>query len=107
MSAAATWVLGDRLSASGSLTLPVSLLGASGTVLVGLLSYLVLLWRRDLKRERIRFAKEMDRAVCGCTETGEVMLLDPHTGGLSRVYRCPLCPNFRVNMDEKRVTRNK
>ena len=37
-----------------------------------LVSWLVVFWRRDAKRERVRFARENGRTICPCTESGEI-----------------------------------
>ena len=100
LSAAATAVLGDRLSASGDLKLPVSLLSAAGTVLLGLLSYLVILWRRDLKRARVKFAHETGRQICPCSDTGEIMLhvmvtQEGATGSIPAI-KCPRCKDWHI-----------
>jgi ribosomal protein L32 len=51
-------------------------------------------WKKEQKRDRIRFAKEMGRKICTCTESGEITLLDKvviegmYAGS---VVRCPKC----------------
>jgi len=59
---------------------------------VWLVSWLVVYWRRDQKRERIRFAREMGRPVCGCTTEGVIPVIDPtKSDSIHKIYVCPLC----------------
>lgn len=69
----------------------------TGTVFLGLLSYLIVLWLRDLKRERVRFARETGRKICQCTETGEIMLLRTRQGegGSFDAPTCPKCGGWQ------------
>jgi hypothetical protein len=62
---------------TGEVAVPKELL-VDTAVVVGLLvlwlvSWLVVFWRRDTKRARIRFARESGRHICPCTEVGEIM----------------------------------
>jgi hypothetical protein len=53
---------------------------------------MVQLWLHNRKREQIRFAKEMGRSICHCTETGEIMLKEKEGSTLSAWwYKCPQC----------------
>jgi len=72
-------------------------------LLVGIVSYTYQLWRRDSKRARIKFAKEMGRQICGCTDTGEIMLLDTKDTTPSRVFVCPKCKAFFIDMKDLKV----
>lgn len=75
-------------------------MSAAGTILLGLVSYLAILWQRDLKRARVKFARESGRRICPCTETGEIMLHYRHTepGSDSSIpaIRCPACKNWEI-----------
>src|SRR5437870_5351474 len=92
LAAGAAAVLADRLTES-DLLLPKSVLTGAGTVLLGLLSYLVVLWRRERKRERIRFAKEMGRRICTCSEEGEVFIALPSKS--TDTHKVEVCPSCR------------
>ena len=46
-----------------------------GLSVLWLVSWLVVFWRRDTKRARVRFARESGRKICSCTEVGEIMEL--------------------------------
>jgi predicted RNA-binding Zn-ribbon protein involved in translation (DUF1610 family) len=100
------WLSG-RLSPQGDLPLSKATLSSIGsgaaTVFLGLLAYTYQLWRRDRKRERIRFAREMGRHICGCTEAGEIMLLK-QTPTPGREYVCPKCGEFQIVMNDRKVT---
>jgi len=87
------WIAG-KLSPQGELPLSKQLLweigSGAGMVFLGLISYTLILWKRDQKRERIRFAREMGRHICPCTETGEIMLQTEHEQAAS-TFVCPKC----------------
>jgi hypothetical protein len=91
-----TWMAG-KTSPRGLVQLQPEMLYkivfATSSVFLGLLSYLVVLWRRDLKRQRVRFARENGRKICPCSATGEIMQLrDKHTaGGSFKALFCPKC----------------
>ena len=76
--------------------------GAVSWLFVGLGAYAFQLWRRDRKRERIRFAREMGRSICGCTETGEIRLLR-RTETMYREYVCPKCGDFQIVMTDMKA----
>ena len=78
-------------------------LGSAVAVALAWGSYTYQLWQRDSKRARIKFAKEMGRQICGCTETGEIMLLDTEDTTPARVYVCPVCKSFHVSTSDKKV----
>ena len=71
-------ILIPGLAVEGSLPVSKATLLRIGCValslFVGLFSYTALLWRRDSKRERGRFAIEARRKICHCSEAGEVMV---------------------------------
>jgi hypothetical protein len=59
---------------------------------VGLGSWALRLWLRDLKRARIRFAKEQGRRICTCTQTGEIFIADPQRYSANeKIEVCPAC----------------
>jgi hypothetical protein len=91
----------SKLSPKGELPIPEHILweagSAIGVIYLGLISYTYQLWRRDRKRERVRFAREMGRPVCGCTTDGAVMLVDPkQSNQFEKVYVCPICRDKTV-----------
>jgi len=66
-------------------------------LLLWLVSWLIIYLRRDRKRERIRFAREMGRPVCGCTTDGSVMLIDPKKSDqFQKIYVCQICGDKNV-----------
>ena len=97
LAAAATTILADRLTASGDLLVPKSVLTGAGTALLGLLSYLLILWKRDCQRERVRFARESGRRICTCTEIGEIMIADPRRStATQKVEVCRSCKREKI-----------
>jgi hypothetical protein len=72
------------------------IVGAVSVLFVGVISYTYQLWRRDRKRERVRFAREMGRHICGCTDTGEIMLLKDRSK-MSSEYECPRCKSWKCD----------
>jgi hypothetical protein len=85
----AGWAIPGIVSPSGTVTLSKEqVFKAAGVTIAltsGLLSYTIQLWRRDRKRERVKFAADIGRPICGCTETGEIAL--DCKGGA----KCPKC----------------
>lgn len=104
-----TTLLARQVTPQGDVLLSKATLTSTGTgavtVFVGLLSYLAILWRRDQKRERIRFAKEMGRRICNCSETGEIMtetkVVVPESGLEVWALVCPRCKEWKFPDEPK------
>jgi hypothetical protein len=101
-----TTFLGAKVSLQGDVTLSKeTILKLSGWVVssvVVLAAYVYQLRKRDSKRERIKFAKEMGRRICPCTEEGEIMLLKD-SGIPANEYECPRCKAFFIDMKDLKV----
>ena len=72
------------------------------SVLVALLVSWLVYWLivyicRDMKREKVRHAKEMGRKICPCTETGEIMIhITRQQPGRDQTYSVLHCPKCKV-----------
>jgi hypothetical protein len=89
-------VLAVQEDPSGSTTVQnttiLKIAACVASILVFLISWGVRLWLRDLKRERIKFARESGRRIRTCTETGEIMIADSsRITATSKIDTCPAC----------------
>jgi hypothetical protein len=89
------WLVG-RASPQGELSFQKEpLLKISGwlvTVLASWIAYTIHLVKRDRRRERIRFARDIGRRICSCTEEGIITILNPDRTILAlKVESCPRC----------------
>jgi len=88
-----------KASKAGTVTLQtdtaIAIAGFAISVICCLGTYAFQLWRMDNKRERVKFAKEMGRKICPCTNTGEIMIhctmKNPDTGRDFNVIKCNHC----------------
>lgn len=81
-----------RLTAHGDVSMPKSVLSGGGMLVLGVLSYTFVLWRRDQHRERIRFAEEHEWLVCHCTQEGTICVMK-YTKEGPGYHHCPACKN--------------
>jgi hypothetical protein len=93
------WLWPGKVSPSGTVTLTKEEALRTVVVLValfgGVCSYAYQMWKHQRKRERIRFAREMGRRICNCSETGEIMVeimkKDEQLNMRGYGLRCPRC----------------
>src|SRR5439155_16646129 len=98
IASAAMYFLVGQVAPQGEVAISTKTLSSIFAVAVtlagGLISWGYQYWKRDRKREKIGFAREMGANICWCTPNGEIMILVD--GKIpARKYQCPKCPNFQ------------
>ena len=72
-------------------SLAIGLAAGGGAILYAWALWTYSLWRAASKFGRIEAARKAGRPICGCTETGEIMLVTPEGTSFWQNYECPKC----------------
>jgi hypothetical protein len=78
----------------------VQVIGAIGSIFLGLVVLAWTLWRKIEKKEIVAAARAQGRLICECTAIGEVMVADPSSTKAEAMkrYTCPRCGAGRFVM---------